>query len=242
MQYTTTPPINILNPEDDHTATILRDVIKAEKILQSLEGDLKGTCILKEMIFPFARKPLVDEFKNANFPLPLVSYHDWGMIAVIGETQWIQVEVVGAKRFELAAKSSQTDDSPLEIPPHESFALRFDEVSIINRERCIQWHGENGIEDWTVSDWAMATAGEFGELCNVLKKLNRRTGGLQGNSVSDNPINNEEDMMYAIQKEIGGTYLYLDLLCQRLGIRIQDAVRMEFNRVSERLNFPQRIK
>lgn len=40
---------------------------------------------------------------------------------------------------------------------------------------------------------------------------------------------------------IGDTVVYLDLLAQRLGLRLEDCVRDTFNRISEREGFPERI-
>lgn len=46
------------------------------------------------------------------------------------------------------------------------------EISNKNYTRCLRWHPA-GINSWSLSDWAVALSGEVGELCNVVKKLNR---------------------------------------------------------------------
>lgn len=72
---------------------------------------------------------------------------------------------------------------------------------------------------WTASDWAMAVTGEFGELCNMLKK--RRRG--------------EDISQEAIAKEFGDTLAYLDLLAQCVGIDLWAATISKFNEVSDRI-------
>ena len=73
-------------------------------------------------------------------------------------------------------------------------------------------------QEWTTSDWAMALAGEVGELCNKLKK--RRAGM---------PVTQD-----SIEEEIADTVLYLDLLCSHLGIDMEKAVIQKFNATSHR--------
>ncbi len=114
--------------------------------------------------------------------------------------------------------------------------LRFRDVGATNLERALLWH-KGGLDEWTVSEWACAMAGEAGEVCNAVKKLNRIERDVQQNAGPQT----REEAVAAIAKEIGDTYLYLDLLAQRLGIDISEAIRATFNRVSEREGFPQRL-
>jgi NTP pyrophosphatase (non-canonical NTP hydrolase) len=106
--------------------------------------------------------------------------------------------------------------------------LTFADVSRINLARCNEWHNLN---DWTLSDWLTATCGELGELANVIKKANRVNQNIKS---SNNPLSNEiKDKMI---EEIGGTFLYLDLLAQRANLELQFVIPLEFNRVSKREN------
>lgn len=114
--------------------------------------------------------------------------------------------------------------------------LTFREVSGVNFVRCQRWH-QSGLEEWSVSDWAVAMAGEAGEVCNAVKKYNRVA---QGIFQSRGP-RTIEGARAAIAQEIGDTYIYLDLLARRLGIRIEDAIADTFNRVSIREGFPERL-
>lgn len=110
--------------------------------------------------------------------------------------------------------------------------LSFADVSATNLERCNAWH-PGGIEDWTPTDWACALTGELGELCNVIKKLRRLQDGVVS---ANNPLT--EDVKKMLAEEIGGTFLYLDLLTQRLGLNLADVVPYEFNRISIREGLP----
>jgi NTP pyrophosphatase (non-canonical NTP hydrolase) len=107
-------------------------------------------------------------------------------------------------------------------------------VSNVNYERCLRWHPA-GIDSWSLADWAVALAGETGELCNVVKKLNRVRDGLTGNKET------KEQLISALRAEAADIYLYLDLFCQRVGFDLAEAVRDKFNSVSMRNGFPERL-
>jgi len=112
--------------------------------------------------------------------------------------------------------------------------MRIRDISEINLSRCNKWHN-NGIESWSYADWAVALAGEVGELCNVVKKLNRVRDGLPGNKeTAANLITN-------LRAEVADVYLYLDLFAQRAGIDLESAVAEKFNATSERVGFPERL-
>lgn len=108
------------------------------------------------------------------------------------------------------------------------------EISRVNLQRCLRWHPQ-GINSWSSSDWAVALAGEVGELCNVVKKLNRERDGLAGNTVDG------RDLRVMLEKECADVYLYLDLFCAAAGFDLASAVRVKFNEVSERNGFPERL-
>lgn len=112
--------------------------------------------------------------------------------------------------------------------------LTFAELREVNRSRCARWH-PGGIYDWSLSDWGVATAGELGEALNVVKKLNRVRDGLRGNDVD------EEALRAQLGDEIADTAIYLDLLAERAGIDLADAIARKFNRTSEKNGFPERL-
>jgi NTP pyrophosphatase (non-canonical NTP hydrolase) len=108
------------------------------------------------------------------------------------------------------------------------------EISRINLQRCLRWHPD-GINSWSLSDWAVAVSGEVGELCNVVKKLNRERDGLKGNKES------MTELQIALWKEVADVYLYLDLFAQAAKMDLATAIAHKFDEVSIRNGFPERL-
>ena len=109
------------------------------------------------------------------------------------------------------------------------------EFSRINAARCNRWHP--GLS-WSLSDWATATAGELGEACNVIKKLNRLRDGVVGNTSKDK---DREYLLACLAHELADTFTYLDLLATAAGIDLQACVTRKFNDVSIKHGFPERV-
>ena len=97
-------------------------------------------------------------------------------------------------------------------------SLTFEELREKNVARCEQVF--HTLENWSLTDWATALAGEVGEACNLIKKRRR------GETV------NTEDIV----DELADTVIYADLLAARLGVSLAEAVRRKFNEVSDRRN------
>lgn len=119
----------------------------------------------------------------------------------------------------------------------EQSSRTFEEVRAINVARCIRWHGPAGVHDWSVVDWSNAMAGEAGEVCNAVKKYRR----VENNMVQKEGPQDLDAARDKIAMEIGDTFLYLQLLAEHLGLRIEDCIVNTFNRVSEREGFPERL-
>lgn len=115
-------------------------------------------------------------------------------------------------------------------------ALTFEEVREKVLARSNRWH-KGGIEEWSVSDWALAMVGEAGEVANAVKKLRR----LECGTPAAKGPKTEDEAVAAIAEEIGGVFLYLLQLAERLGLSLQECVVDEFNRVSEREGFLERL-
>lgn len=108
--------------------------------------------------------------------------------------------------------------------------LTFRGFSIVNRMRSESPAGFNHkLSDWSLSDWFTATLGELGEAANVAKKLNRVRDGIPGNDLP------EVELRAALRRELADTFIYLDLLCQREGIDLGEAVREAFNAKSRQI-------
>lgn len=84
--------------------------------------------------------------------------------------------------------------------------------------------------------WTTALAGEVGERCNMIKKMQRvALGGVDGgSSYTAKDITPE-----MLQEEIGGIAIYLDLLASLLGISLEQAIVQTFNGKSEKYGFAQ---
>lgn len=91
------------------------------------------------------------------------------------------------------------------------------QLQYANALRCEKSFGHS-INEWSPTDWATAVAGETGELCNLIKKKRR------GDHVETE----------AIANEAADVVIYLDILCQRLGINLGNAIVNKFNEVSEK--------
>lgn len=72
-----------------------------------------------------------------------------------------------------------------------------------------------------------ATAGEVGELCNVIKKIHRGDFTLKEA--------NEKELL---ADEAADVVIYLDLLCQKAGINLGNAIVNKFNKSSEKIGCP----
>jgi hypothetical protein len=109
------------------------------------------------------------------------------------------------------------------------------EISITNIERCMIWH-PGGLQEWSALEWAGAMCGEAGEASNMAKKIKRVDTGLKGSNRET-----REQLVAKYKKEIGDTYLYLDLMAQREGLTLEECVVFAFNATSEKEGFPQRL-
>lgn len=87
-------------------------------------------------------------------------------------------------------------------------------------ERAIK--GFNCYDNQPITYWTTAVAGELGELCNMVKKLQRIAAG--GHSYTAKNITPA-----MLKEEIGGIFIYLDLLAARLDISTEEAIIETFN-------------
>lgn len=77
-------------------------------------------------------------------------------------------------------------------------------------------------ERWTPQDWALAIAGEAGELCNVLKKVRRGSIAL-------------EDCKADVAEEAADVIIYCNLLLACLGVEAETAILAKAKLVRERV-------
>lgn len=87
-----------------------------------------------------------------------------------------------------------------------------------NIKRCSDSFGHT-VKEWDIGRWALAIAGETGELCNLVKKR------IRGDDISDAEI----------ADEVADIFIYLDLFAARMDLDLSSAVVSKFNRVSDRV-------
>jgi NTP pyrophosphatase (non-canonical NTP hydrolase) len=104
--------------------------------------------------------------------------------------------------------------------------LSFPLLRLANVRRCEQVF--HPLDEWSITDWATAMAGECGEACNEVKKLRR----LDGADASQDKPQARDRLREKIAHELADLVIYADLLAARLGIDLGDAVVEKFNEVS----------
>lgn len=90
-------------------------------------------------------------------------------------------------------------------------------------------HKKHDGSDWKLSQWSNAIAGETGELCNLVKKVER--GDYELFEARDD-----------LGKEIADIIIYASLIAFRCGIHdLGEVVVAKFNEVSDRVGCPIKI-
>lgn len=119
----------------------------------------------------------------------------------------------------------------------KAMGLDLEEFRQVNMQRAIE--GFRCYDNQPITYWTTALAGEVGELCNMIKKIQRvEKGGIDGgSSYSAKDITPE-----MLKEEIGGIAIYLDLLASLLDISLEDAIVQTFNSKSEKLGFRQYVR
>jgi hypothetical protein len=90
-------------------------------------------------------------------------------------------------------------------------------------------------EHWSMNDWAVALAGEVGELCNLLKK-NHRGLATDERYMLDGPY--AELAKERVVSELCDIITYADLMMSKLGYKTSYELIGKFNEVSERVGYP----
>lgn len=110
--------------------------------------------------------------------------------------------------------------------------LTFQQLRKMNSSRSKAWHKD---VLWNLSDWGVALAGEAGEVCDAIKKLNRIRDRIQKKPLT------KEQALHNLGDEIADTLLYLDLLAEAAGIDMEEVVKRKFNEISEQHKFPEKL-
>ena len=86
-------------------------------------------------------------------------------------------------------------------------------------------------EDLNLAFKGVELAGEVGEACNVIKKLERERLGLQGSRAT----------IEMLAEELADVLICADLVAVMCGIDLEQAVVNKFNSTSKKLNLPTRM-
>lgn len=103
----------------------------------------------------------------------------------------------------------------------------FAKLRAANAARQLYWPGS---ENTDALYHAVEFGEEAGEVLGAVKKLTRVMRGIAGN----NRNNDLDSRMRLLREEVGDAIISLDLLCGKVGIKIEDCVPMKFNMTSQK--------
>lgn len=107
--------------------------------------------------------------------------------------------------------------------------MKLNQLRTANIERDIEWC--NGEEPLSICFRATELAGEVGEACNIIKKIERERLGLVGTRAS----------MEELADELADVIICTDLIAMDLGVDLGEAIRNKFNKTSEKYNLKTKI-
>lgn len=118
--------------------------------------------------------------------------------------------------------------------------MDFERFRTVNEMRGTRWH-RGDLRSWSISDWGCAMGGEAGEALNAIKKLRRIEDEIPNISDPSRQLSTRGAAIDAIGEEIADTVIYADLLCSRIGLRLEDVIRKKFNETSVKYELPERL-
>jgi NTP pyrophosphatase (non-canonical NTP hydrolase) len=117
-------------------------------------------------------------------------------------------------------------------PRDPSTALTFEHLRQANLRRSEVGFGQP-IDAFDPSDRFLEVLGELGEAANAYKKIVRtKKGGARGNKGAT-----IEELRAKLRLELGDTLVTLDLVCQGLGICLEEAAIDSFNSKSREIGY-----
>jgi len=102
----------------------------------------------------------------------------------------------------------------------------------VSQQRQVEWLGATagGLKP-SLSFMGNEMAGEVGEACNVIKKIEREWMGLPGSRATNDDL----------AMELADVIITVDLIAARMNIDLETAVAMTFDRKSEAMGFKTRF-
>lgn len=117
-----------------------------------------------------------------------------------------------------------TDFEPKPDYGKNSFGLSLQELRIANYDRQQLWDTKNEL---TLAFRGNELAGEVGEACNIIKKLERERLGIKGSRSTEKEL----------ADELADVIICIDLICMHLNINLAEAVKSKFNMTSSKMGF-----
>lgn len=96
------------------------------------------------------------------------------------------------------------------------------DLAVANQNRSLEWDPDGKL---TPMFFALELAGEVGEICNVVKKLEREALDLRGSRATHQEL----------EDELGDALICLSLLANAFDINLEEVTRKKFNKTSEKL-------
>lgn len=106
--------------------------------------------------------------------------------------------------------------------------MKFEDLRVANQKRHQQWAGGRELP---LSFRGVELAGETGEACNEIKKIERTRLNLVGGKTD----------LSGLKEELADVIICADLIAMDLGIDLADAIRDKFNKTSEKYDLETRI-
>lgn len=107
--------------------------------------------------------------------------------------------------------------------------LTFDLLRTVNAMRQREWDKEGGID---LAYRGNELAGEVGELCNIIKKLERERRGIRGSRATREQA----------ADELADVIICSDLIGMQLEVDLSEALVRKFNATSEKYGLSTRIR
>jgi NTP pyrophosphatase (non-canonical NTP hydrolase) len=144
--------------------------------------------------------------------------------------KYIQKSDLRQKAMGLQYTEAETHDLAKEITNYISKSTFFHELRQSNLARDKEWlkDQEKGFQ-FSLSFRGNELAGEVGEACNILKKLDREHMGIVGSRAT----------LSQLKEELADVFICLDLICMDLDISphdIQQMIKLKFNKTSQQRN------
>lgn len=111
---------------------------------------------------------------------------------------------------------------------HKGSKMDLQELRNANLKRHVEW--AKGV-DVPLSFRGLELAGEAGEVCNELKKIERTRLGMVGGKIGTD----------ALMEELADVLVCVDLIAMDLGIDLSEALRAKFNKTSEKYGLATRL-